>query len=225
MPCCWPPTDERGHVVEPAGRGGGLGERAQPGPRVDLGAVRVGGAAGPDELPGVGVPDDHLAGLGRRVDTRDEGHRGQPASGAERIMGGTLTADRCVGGTYVDASCCCSVTGRATLTADGVRHNLLTSPTNRRDRPGGGMADERSRFDRSRGRRHTPADQATVRRSNLGLVLRHLRDAGSRSRARIAQETGLNKATVSSLVAELTDRAAGQRRRRRPRRLGRAAPG
>jgi len=68
------------------------------------------------------------------------------------------------------------------------------------------MADERSRFDRSRGHRHTPADQATVRRSNLGLVLRHLRDAGSRSRARIAQETGLNKATVSSLVAELIDR-------------------
>ena len=68
------------------------------------------------------------------------------------------------------------------------------------------MTDERRRFDRSPGRRHTPADQATVRRSNLGLVLRHLRDAGPRSRARIAQETGLNKATVSSLVAELTDR-------------------
>ena len=68
------------------------------------------------------------------------------------------------------------------------------------------MADERRRLDRAPGRRHTPADQATVRRSNLGLVLRHLRDAGSRSRARIAQETGLNKATVSSLVAELTDR-------------------
>ncbi|HEX2075994.1 MAG TPA: ROK family transcriptional regulator [Geodermatophilus sp.] len=41
---------------------------------------------------------------------------------------------------------------------------------------------------------------------NLGLVLRHLRDAGPRSRARIAQETGLNKATVSSLVAELVRR-------------------
>src|SRR5688572_19742095 len=54
--------------------------------------------------------------------------------------------------------------------------------------------------------RQTPADQAAVRRSNLGLVLRHLRDAGSRSRARVAQETGLNKATVSSLVAELADR-------------------
>jgi predicted NBD/HSP70 family sugar kinase len=55
-------------------------------------------------------------------------------------------------------------------------------------------------------RRHVPADQATVRRSNLGLVLRHLRDDGPRSRARIAQDTGLNKATVSSLVAELARR-------------------
>ncbi|MGY1718968.1 ROK family protein [Blastococcus sp. SYSU DS0552] len=54
--------------------------------------------------------------------------------------------------------------------------------------------------------RRAPADQATVRRTNLGLVLRHLRDHGPRSRARIAQETGLNKATVSSLVAELADR-------------------
>src|SRR3712207_7122863 len=38
-----------------------------------------------------------------------------------------------------------------------------------------------------------PVDQAAVRRSNLGLVLRHLRDAGPRSRARIAQETGLDR--------------------------------
>jgi len=51
-----------------------------------------------------------------------------------------------------------------------------------------------------------PADQAAVRRGNLGLVLRHLRDGGPRSRARIAGDTGLNKATVSSLVAELTAR-------------------
>jgi predicted NBD/HSP70 family sugar kinase len=68
------------------------------------------------------------------------------------------------------------------------------------------MSEDRRLFDRAPTRRHTPADQATVRRSNLGLVLRHLRDHGPRSRARIAQETGLNKATVSSLVAELTDR-------------------
>lgn len=45
-----------------------------------------------------------------------------------------------------------------------------------------------------------------MRRSNLALVLRHLRDAGPRSRARIAVESGLNKGTVSSLVAELVER-------------------
>jgi predicted NBD/HSP70 family sugar kinase len=66
--------------------------------------------------------------------------------------------------------------------------------------------EERRLYDGAAGRRQAPADQATVRRSNLGLVLRHLRDAGPRSRARIAQDTGLNKATVSSLVAELADR-------------------
>lgn len=51
-----------------------------------------------------------------------------------------------------------------------------------------------------------PADQAGVRRNNLSLVLRHLRDQGPRSRADIAAETRLNKATVSSLVAELQHR-------------------
>jgi predicted NBD/HSP70 family sugar kinase len=50
------------------------------------------------------------------------------------------------------------------------------------------------------------ADHTTVRRSNLSLVLRHLRDAGPRSRARLAEQTGLNKATVSSLVADLVER-------------------
>lgn len=50
------------------------------------------------------------------------------------------------------------------------------------------------------------ADQATVRRSNLSLVLRRLRDGGPRSRAGLSAATGLNKATVSSLVAELVAR-------------------
>lgn len=50
------------------------------------------------------------------------------------------------------------------------------------------------------------ADQVMVRRSNLSLVLRRLRAAGRRSRARLADDTGLNKATVSSLVAELVAR-------------------
>jgi predicted NBD/HSP70 family sugar kinase len=52
----------------------------------------------------------------------------------------------------------------------------------------------------------TRADHGTVRRNNLSLIVRTLRDAGPRSRARLAGETGLNKATVSSLVAELVER-------------------
>jgi predicted NBD/HSP70 family sugar kinase len=50
------------------------------------------------------------------------------------------------------------------------------------------------------------ADQRTLRRANLALVLRGLRDGGPRSRARLAADLGLNKATVSSLVGELMAR-------------------
>ena len=50
------------------------------------------------------------------------------------------------------------------------------------------------------------ADHVSLRRNNLSVVLRHVRDVGPRSRARIAADTGLNKATVSSLVAELVER-------------------
>jgi predicted NBD/HSP70 family sugar kinase len=52
-----------------------------------------------------------------------------------------------------------------------------------------------------------PADQAAVRRHNLSLVLRLLHERGPRSRAQIAADTGLTKATVSSLVADLAGRA------------------
>ncbi len=52
----------------------------------------------------------------------------------------------------------------------------------------------------------SPADQATVRRHNLALVMRSLADRGPRPRARLAEDTGLTKATVSSLVAELIER-------------------
>ncbi len=52
----------------------------------------------------------------------------------------------------------------------------------------------------------TPADQATVRRLNLALLMRSLADGGSRPRAKLAHDTGLTKATVSSLVAELDQR-------------------
>jgi predicted NBD/HSP70 family sugar kinase len=44
-----------------------------------------------------------------------------------------------------------------------------------------------------------------VREHNLGLVLRQVADHGPRSRAKLALETGLNKSTVSSLVADLID--------------------
>ena len=49
------------------------------------------------------------------------------------------------------------------------------------------------------------ADQTTVRRANLGVVLRHVASHGPCSRARIAAETGLTRGTMSSLVAELVD--------------------
>jgi predicted NBD/HSP70 family sugar kinase len=45
----------------------------------------------------------------------------------------------------------------------------------------------------------------SVREHNLGLVLRRVAEHGPRSRATLALETGLNKSTVSSLVAELID--------------------
>jgi len=44
-----------------------------------------------------------------------------------------------------------------------------------------------------------------VRERNLGLVLRQVAEAGPRSRATLAVETGLNKSTVSSLVADLIE--------------------
>ena len=50
------------------------------------------------------------------------------------------------------------------------------------------------------------ADQRAVRKSNLSLVARRIAEAGALSRAQVAKSTGLNKTTVSSLVAELIDR-------------------
>ncbi|MFD6891737.1 ROK family protein [Streptomyces sp. NPDC059957] len=48
-----------------------------------------------------------------------------------------------------------------------------------------------------------PRDRRSIRRTNLGVVLRILRDSGPRSRAQIAGDTGLPKPTITSLVAEL----------------------
>lgn len=49
-------------------------------------------------------------------------------------------------------------------------------------------------------------DVSDVRRHHLSVVLDHLVRNGPRSRATLAQETGLTKATVSALVADLLDR-------------------
>ncbi|MGW0229573.1 ROK family protein [Actinopolymorpha singaporensis] len=49
------------------------------------------------------------------------------------------------------------------------------------------------------------ADHAAVRRANLAVAVRALR-AGGRSRAQLAADTSLTKATVSSLVTELAGR-------------------
>lgn len=51
-----------------------------------------------------------------------------------------------------------------------------------------------------------PVDVQSVREHNLSLLLEGLVADGPRSRARLAEETGLNRTTVSSLVAELIDR-------------------
>jgi predicted NBD/HSP70 family sugar kinase len=48
-------------------------------------------------------------------------------------------------------------------------------------------------------------DPTVVRQGNLGVVLRHIASSGPISRARVAADTGLNKSTVSSLVAELDE--------------------
>lgn len=51
-----------------------------------------------------------------------------------------------------------------------------------------------------------PADFADVRATNLSVVLRYIRTNSPCSRAGIAASTGLNKATVSSLVSDLIER-------------------
>jgi glucokinase-like ROK family protein len=48
-------------------------------------------------------------------------------------------------------------------------------------------------------------DQALIRQINLSAILQQLRDSAPISRASLAQITGLNKTTVSSLVSELIE--------------------
>ena len=49
-------------------------------------------------------------------------------------------------------------------------------------------------------------DQALVREINLSVIMNHLRTSAPISRASLAETTGLNKTTVSSLVHELIER-------------------
>lgn len=53
-----------------------------------------------------------------------------------------------------------------------------------------------------------PAAAEAVRRANTGLVLRLLRRHGALSRSEIARHTGLSKATVGTITAELVDLGA-----------------
>jgi glucokinase-like ROK family protein len=54
--------------------------------------------------------------------------------------------------------------------------------------------------------RQRTGDQALVRQINLSLILNNLRKNAPISRAGLAEMTGLNKTTVSSLIQELIDR-------------------
>jgi predicted NBD/HSP70 family sugar kinase len=49
-------------------------------------------------------------------------------------------------------------------------------------------------------------ENVDLRRSNLGLVLRHLRDQGPRTRAALAADLGFTRSTCSTLVTELVER-------------------
>ena len=54
--------------------------------------------------------------------------------------------------------------------------------------------------------RYRTGDQALVRQINLSVIMNRLRENAPISRAQLAEMTGLNKTTVSSLVQELIDR-------------------
>jgi len=54
--------------------------------------------------------------------------------------------------------------------------------------------------------RYRTGDQALVRQINLSVIMHRLRENAPISRAQLAEMTGLNKTTVSSLVQELIDR-------------------
>ena len=56
------------------------------------------------------------------------------------------------------------------------------------------------------GKPYRTGDQTLVREINLSIILNCLRETSPLSRAQLAEITGLNKTTVSSLVRELIAR-------------------
>ena len=78
---------QRGHVGQPAGLGNRLPQGLPPGVRLHLGAVRMSRPAGPDQDAGRGVPDHHLAGLGRGVDAGYQRHARIICSSRDRALG------------------------------------------------------------------------------------------------------------------------------------------
>ena len=54
--------------------------------------------------------------------------------------------------------------------------------------------------------RYRTGDHALIRQINLSAILYHLRESAPISRAALAEITGLNKTTVSSLAGELIEK-------------------
>ncbi len=54
-------------------------------------------------------------------------------------------------------------------------------------------------------RKNATGDHTVMRQMNLSAILHHLRENAPISRATLADMTGLNKTTVSSLVGELIE--------------------
>ena len=74
MPCCWPPTERAADAVEQGGIGRRLLVGRQPRRGRHLGARRMGGPGGADDLPVSSIAHHDLDRLGRRVHAGHQGH-------------------------------------------------------------------------------------------------------------------------------------------------------
>ena len=89
MPCCWAPTDTAATSSRPPAAPMASLQRGPPRCGIDLGAVGMRRGAERTDLTGVGVADHHLAGLGGRVDSRNECHACEvtPGDGSGHRLG------------------------------------------------------------------------------------------------------------------------------------------